>query len=76
MLSSIIDRILGNEFGQPIRDSASCLPQDPLDLLFLLEQRSSYNSDLISCQSAVILILYTSSLHNERYNNSCLVLIV
>lgn len=69
MLSSLADRILGNGFGQPIRDASSSLPSDPLDLLFLLGQKSSHDSDLISCQSAVLLILYTSSLHDERYKN-------
>lgn len=75
MLGSIVDRILGNDFGQPIRDAASSLPSDPLDLLFLLGQKSSHDSDLISCQSAVILILYTSSLHDERYKNPHLALL-
>ncbi|KAJ8648829.1 hypothetical protein MRB53_001852 [Persea americana] len=66
MLSSLSDRILGNGFGQPIRDASLSLPSDPLDLLFLLGQKSSHDSNLISCQSAVLLILYTSSLHDER----------
>ncbi|KAL5997209.1 hypothetical protein ACLOJK_008139 [Asimina triloba] len=66
LLSSIIDRILGNDAGQPIRDAAAMLPTDPLDLLFLLEQKSFLGSDLISCQAAVLLILYASSLQQER----------
>ncbi|KAK9159805.1 hypothetical protein Syun_006146 [Stephania yunnanensis] len=65
MLSSIVDEILGNNSGQPIRDAALYLPSDPLDLLFLLGQKSSNNSNLISCQSAVLLILYASSLYDE-----------
>ncbi|KAK9141035.1 hypothetical protein Scep_010716 [Stephania cephalantha] len=65
MLSSIVDEILGNNSGQPIRDAALYLPSDPLDLLFLLGQKSSNNSNLISCQSAVLLILYASSLYEE-----------
>ncbi|KAK9138510.1 hypothetical protein Sjap_009104 [Stephania japonica] len=65
MLSSMVDEILGNNSGQPIRDAASYLPSDPLDLLFLLGQKSSNDSNLISCQSAVLLILYASSLYDE-----------
>ncbi|XP_010278448.1 PREDICTED: protein PRD1 isoform X2 [Nelumbo nucifera] len=66
MLSSIIDRVLGHECGQPIRDAASYMPSDPLDLLFLLGQKSSHDLNLISCQSAVLSILYASSLYDER----------
>ncbi|XP_077226996.1 putative recombination initiation defect 1 [Tasmannia lanceolata] len=66
MLSSIVDGVFGHDFGQPIRDAAQNLPSDPTDLLFLLGQKSSHDPDLTSCQSAVLLILYTSSLHDER----------
>ncbi|XP_058103198.1 protein PUTATIVE RECOMBINATION INITIATION DEFECT 1 isoform X2 [Magnolia sinica] len=65
LLGSIVDKILGNDSGQPIREAATILPSDPLDLLFLLGQKSSHCSDLISCQSAVLLMLYTSSLQDE-----------
>lgn len=67
MLSSIVDVLYGNEFGQPIRDAALYLPTDPIDLLFLLGQKSSNNVELFSCQSAVLLILFTSSLYDDRY---------
>lgn len=67
MLSSIVDVLYGNEFGQPIRDAALHLPTDPIDLLFLLGQKSSNNVELFSCQSAVLLILFTSSLYDDRY---------
>lgn len=67
MFSSIVDVLLGNESGQPIRDAALYLPSDPSDLLFLLGQKSTQNLELLSCQSAVLLILYTSSLNDERY---------
>ncbi|XP_012078523.1 protein PUTATIVE RECOMBINATION INITIATION DEFECT 1 isoform X1 [Jatropha curcas] len=66
MLSSLVDVLLGNDTGQPIRDAASNLPTDPIDLLFLLGQKTSQNPALSSCQSAVLLILHTSSLHNDR----------
>ncbi|KAG8654974.1 hypothetical protein MANES_05G198800v8 [Manihot esculenta] len=66
MLSSIVDVLLGNDTGQPIRDAAPNLPTDPIDLLFLLGQKSSHNSSLSTCQSAVLLILHTSSLYDER----------
>ena len=68
MFSSIVDVLLGNESGQPIRDAALYLPSDPSDLLFLLGQKSTQNLELLSCQSAVLLILYTSSLYDERYS--------
>lgn len=70
LLSSLVDVILGKDSGQSIRDSALCLPSDPIDLLFLLGQRSSYNLELSSSQSATLTILYTSSLYDERYMSS------
>lgn len=66
MLSSLVDVLMGNDSGQPIRDAASCLPSDPIDLLFLLGQKNPHNLELSSCQSAILLILYTSSLYDER----------
>lgn len=66
MLSSLVDVLLGNGSGKPIRDSALYLPADPVDLLFLLGQKSSHNLELSSCQSAILLVLYTSSLYDER----------
>ncbi|KAK1318657.1 Protein PRD1 [Acorus calamus] len=66
MLGSVIDRVLGHDLGQPIRDAYLHLPSDPLDLLFLLGQKSSNDYELISCQAAVLLILYVSSLYDER----------
>ncbi|XP_052208271.1 protein PUTATIVE RECOMBINATION INITIATION DEFECT 1 [Diospyros lotus] len=74
MFSSIVDVIQGNNFGQPIRDAASHLPSDPVDLLFLLGQKSYRNLELLSCQSAVLLILYTSSLHDDGLADEKLVL--
>ncbi|GKV28605.1 hypothetical protein SLEP1_g37628 [Rubroshorea leprosula] len=66
MLSSLVDVLMGNESGQPIRDAASFLPSDPTDLLFLLGQKSSDSLDLSSCQSAVLLILHLSCLYDDR----------
>ncbi|RZC62079.1 hypothetical protein C5167_023854 [Papaver somniferum] len=66
MLSSVVDWAFGDESGQPIRDAAPHLPSDPQDLLFLLGQKSGHDLDLLSCQSAVLLILYTASLYDER----------
>lgn len=66
MLSSLVNVLLGNDSGQPIKDAALYLPSDPVDLLFLLGQKSSHNLELSSCQSAILLILYTSSLYDER----------
>ncbi|XP_061338691.1 protein PUTATIVE RECOMBINATION INITIATION DEFECT 1 [Gastrolobium bilobum] len=74
LLSSLMDSLLGNDSGHPIRDAALHLPSDPVDLLFLLGQRSTNSLDLLSCQSAVLLIMYTSSLYDERLADEKLVL--
>lgn len=66
LLSSIMDSLLGDDCGQSIRDAALHLPSDPVDLLFLLGQRSTNSSDLPSCQASVLLIMSTSSLYDER----------
>ncbi|GMH29446.1 hypothetical protein Nepgr_031289 [Nepenthes gracilis] len=65
IFSSIVDCHLGNGCGQPIRDAASSLPTDPIDMLFLLGQKSVHNQEQFSCQTAVLQILYISSLYNE-----------
>ncbi|KAA8548339.1 hypothetical protein F0562_000023 [Nyssa sinensis] len=59
---------------KPIRDVALHLPSDPIDMMFLLGQKSSHNLELVCCQSAVFLILYTSSLYNDRLADDKLVL--
>ncbi|KAK9902978.1 hypothetical protein M0R45_001369 [Rubus argutus] len=74
MLSSLVDVLLGTDTGQFIRDATSYLPSDPIDLLFLLGQKDSHNLELSSCQSAILLILYTSSLYDERLADDKLVL--
>ncbi|KAI3723149.1 hypothetical protein L2E82_34541 [Cichorium intybus] len=74
LLGSILDVILGNECGEYVRDVALCLPSDPIDLLFLLGQKGSHNQEVFSCQSAVLLILYTSSLYDDRLADDRMVL--
>lgn len=69
VLSSLMDVLYGSETGKPIRDAASILPSDPVDLLFLLGQKSSHDLQLSSCQSAVLLILHTSSLYDDRFKH-------
>lgn len=66
MLCSLVDVILGNDSGQRIREVVSFLPSDPVDLLFLLGQKGSNALELSSCQSAILLLLYASSLHDDR----------
>ena len=66
LLGSLINSLQGSDSGQPIRDAALHLPSDPVDLLFLLGQRSTNSLNLPSCQSAILLIMYTSSLYDER----------
>lgn len=60
--------------GQPIRDAASHLPSDPIEMLYLLGQKSSHNLESISCQSVILLILYTSCLYDDRLADDKLVL--
>ncbi|VVA35890.1 PREDICTED: PRD1 [Prunus dulcis] len=55
-------------------DATLCLPSDPIDFLILLEQKNSRNLELSSCQSAISLISYTSSLYDERLADDKLVL--
>ncbi|XP_073134962.1 protein PUTATIVE RECOMBINATION INITIATION DEFECT 1 isoform X2 [Henckelia pumila] len=74
IFGSVVDVLLGNDSGQPIRDAAFLLPSDPTDLLFLLRQNSSRNQELFCCQSAVLLILYISSLYNDRIGDDKLIL--
>ncbi|QCE13066.1 Armadillo-type fold [Vigna unguiculata] len=74
LLSSLMDSLLGNDSGQPIREAILHLSHDPIDLLFLLGQRSTNSLDLPSCQSAIFLILYTSSLYDERLADEKLIL--
>ena len=69
LLSSILDCILGREFGEPIIKAYSNLPSDPMELLFLLGQSSACDDNLLNCQSAVITILYSSILFEERYTS-------
>ncbi|KAK7293677.1 hypothetical protein RJT34_16550 [Clitoria ternatea] len=57
----------GNDSGQPIRETALSLPLDPINLLFLLGQRSTNSVDLPCCQSTILLIMYTSSLYDESF---------
>ncbi|KAK6161623.1 hypothetical protein DH2020_005004 [Rehmannia glutinosa] len=74
IFSSIVDVLLGSDSGQPIRDAALDLPSDPTDLLFLLGQKSYHNPELFCCQCAVLLVLYVSSLYNDRIADEKLVL--
>lgn len=66
MFGSIVDVLLGSDCGQTIKDAASHLPSDPVDSLFLLGQHSSHDLQMITCQSAVLMILYISSLYDDR----------
>ncbi|XP_072961371.1 protein PUTATIVE RECOMBINATION INITIATION DEFECT 1 isoform X2 [Typha angustifolia] len=66
MLSSVIDKVLGTDFGQAIRDAYMYLPSDPLELIYLLGQKSLQDINLVSCQHAALIILYVSSLYGER----------
>lgn len=66
ILSSVVDLLLETDSGQPIRDAALHMPSDPADLVCLLGQKSSNNPELFCCQSAVLLVLYVSSLYDDR----------
>ncbi|CAN6446868.1 unnamed protein product [Victoria cruziana] len=66
LLGLVAEGILGNGNGKSICQTVVDLPTDPLDLLFLIGQKSLNDSRLICLQSAALLILYLSSLYNER----------
>ncbi|XP_078433668.1 protein PUTATIVE RECOMBINATION INITIATION DEFECT 1-like [Wolffia australiana] len=68
LLSSLLDCILGPDFGDPIREACESLPADPVDLLFLLGRQNISGGDdlLLSCQSAVFAILHSTTLLDER----------
>ncbi|TYK01656.1 protein PRD1 isoform X1 [Cucumis melo var. makuwa] len=74
MLSSLVDVIFGNDSGQCIREAVSFLPSDPVDLLFLLGQKSFNDLELSSCHSVVLLLLHASSLHDDRLADEKMVL--
>ncbi|XP_028551944.1 protein PRD1 isoform X2 [Dendrobium catenatum] len=74
ILGSLIDRAFGPSFGQPLRDALFYLPVDPLDLIFLLGQKSSIDPQLALCQRASLLLLYVSSLSGERFADDTQVL--
>lgn len=74
MLSSLVDVLLGNDTGQPIRDAALHIPTDPAEWLFLLGQKSSHNFELSCCQSAILLILHTAVIYDDRLADEKLVL--
>ncbi|GJN37183.1 hypothetical protein PR202_gb26110 [Eleusine coracana subsp. coracana] len=64
--SSIVDRVLGCNYGEVIRDAYIYLPSDPTELMYLLEQCSSEDFNLASCQCGILAILYACSFYNER----------
>ncbi|KAK4350449.1 hypothetical protein RND71_029762 [Anisodus tanguticus] len=66
--------IFGDDSGRCISNAAPHLPSDPLDLLFLLGYKTSQNVELISRQLAVLLLLYISSLFDDRIADDKLVL--
>ncbi|KAK3145048.1 hypothetical protein QOZ80_4AG0322060 [Eleusine coracana subsp. coracana] len=64
--SSIVDRVLGCNYGKVIRDAYIYLPSDPTELMYLLGQCSSEDFNLASCQCGILVILYACSFYNER----------
>lgn len=68
--SSIVDKVLGCNYGETIRDAYIYLPSDPAELMYLLGQCSSEDFNLASCQCASLVILYACSFYNERYSSA------
>ncbi|XP_040378869.1 protein PUTATIVE RECOMBINATION INITIATION DEFECT 1 [Oryza brachyantha] len=66
VISSIVDEVLGFNYGETIRDACIYLPPDPAELMYLLGQCSSEDFNLASCQCAILVILYVCSFYNER----------
>ncbi|KAG2564449.1 hypothetical protein PVAP13_7NG122556 [Panicum virgatum] len=64
--SSIVDIVLGCNYGETIRDAHIYLPSDPTELMYLLGQCSTEDFNLASCQCAILSILYACSFYNER----------
>ncbi|KAF8780719.1 hypothetical protein HU200_001325 [Digitaria exilis] len=63
---SIVDRVLGCDYGETIRDAHIYLPSDPTELMYILGQRSTEDFNLASCQCAILSILYACSFYNGR----------
>ncbi|KAJ8536399.1 hypothetical protein K7X08_034800 [Anisodus acutangulus] len=74
IFSVMTDIIFGDDSGRCISNAAPHLPSDPLDLLFLLGYKTSQNVELTSRQLAVLLLLYISSLFDDRIADDKLVL--
>ncbi|GLJ47067.1 hypothetical protein SUGI_0993670 [Cryptomeria japonica] len=66
ILSLLIEQLAGNGMGEAVQEASCNLPFDPVDFLFLLGQISSYSSELLCSQSAIISILHTSHLYGDR----------
>uniref|UniRef100_A0A0D9W3L0 Exportin-1/Importin-beta-like domain-containing protein n=3 Tax=Leersia perrieri TaxID=77586 RepID=A0A0D9W3L0_9ORYZ len=66
VISSIVDKVLGFNYGETIRDACIYLPPDPAELMYLLGQCGSDDFNLASCQCAILVILYVCSFYNER----------
>uniref|UniRef100_A0A804R5P8 Protein PRD1 n=1 Tax=Zea mays TaxID=4577 RepID=A0A804R5P8_MAIZE len=64
--SLIVDRLLGCNYGETIRDAHIYLPSDPTEMMYLLGQCSTEDFNLASCQCAILSILYACSFYNER----------
>ncbi|KAJ1270438.1 hypothetical protein BS78_06G052300 [Paspalum vaginatum] len=63
---SIVDRVLGCNYGETIRDAHIYLPSDPTELMYLLGQCSAEDFNLASSQCAILSMLYAYSFYNER----------
>ncbi|RAL47614.1 hypothetical protein DM860_011352 [Cuscuta australis] len=75
LFSSLCEAFIGDKnSGNCIRETAPLLPSDPVDLLFLLGQRSSKNLELSSCQYAVLMLLHVSSSNDDRIADDKLIL--
>jgi hypothetical protein len=68
--SLIVDRLLGCNYGETIRDAHIYLPSDPTEMMYLLGQCSTEDFNLASCQCAILSILYACSFYNERYSSA------
>ncbi|CAH9090359.1 unnamed protein product [Cuscuta europaea] len=75
LFSSLSEALIGDDdSGKCIRDAAPHLPSDPVNLFFLIGQKSSQNHELSSCQYAVLILLHISSFSDDRIADDKLVL--
>eukprot|EP00249_Psilotum_nudum_P036636 c8238_g1_i1 orf=204-1391(+) len=71
LLQNLVEKLDGGHVEEIVKEYIIQLPADSQDLLFLLEQSSLDNFEVMLAQFATISILYTSQLCGDRLVNFC-----